>query len=284
MNPDSKNRMTVEDLLRLKRCERPQPEFWTHFEQELRAKQLAAIVEKRPFWAGFSRILHRFSPFSLPLGAAAAFVATLVGFHEYRVIARAGSGSGVAGDIPSATVSGSEGGLASNLSDTEDSVDREGTARVSGSSARVSTVSYRETVSPGPSSLRPWGVVARRDGWLDVTDSPSARSIAANLATVQAAQPEMIRNLLSLSQRFDSQLVPERRPVAEPLGQIDSPSEERRSRILADALPVSAQATEVSPPASDRLVRRLTDDRFYEEAASRYHLGGGDQPSLSIKF
>jgi len=37
-------------------------------------------------------------------------------------------------------------------------------------------------------------------------------------------------------------------------------------------------------PTSDRVVRRLSDDRFYEEAASLYRLGGGDYPSLSIKF
>jgi len=44
-NPPS--RVTLEDLLCLKRAERPPPEFWSEFERELRQKQLAALVERR---------------------------------------------------------------------------------------------------------------------------------------------------------------------------------------------------------------------------------------------
>ena len=286
MNSDSHNsRTTVEDLLRLKRCEKPQAEFWTNFEKQLRTKQLAAIVEKRPWWSGFSRALHWVSRFSIPLGAGAAFFAALAGFHEYRLIARAEAGSAGVADIPSATVVGgtSYGGYA----DSEDSADRDGSSsHVRAGYARSSTVAYHEAISTGPSSVRPWGIVSRHDGWLDMSDSPSARSIAANLAAIQASHPEIVGNLLRLSQRFDSQLVPERRAVAEPMAQIDAnSSEERRSRILADALPAAIEATDVVSPASDRTVSRMiSDDRLYDEAASRYRLGGGERPSLSIKF
>lgn len=48
-----KPKVTIEALIQLKRCERPAPEFWDRFDQELRAKQLAAIVEKRPWWFAF---------------------------------------------------------------------------------------------------------------------------------------------------------------------------------------------------------------------------------------
>lgn len=67
-------RMTIETLLQLKRAERPAPEFWEQFEQELRAKQLAAIIEKRPWWMALR--LPALSPalrrLPLPVGAAAA--------------------------------------------------------------------------------------------------------------------------------------------------------------------------------------------------------------------
>ena len=52
MNRDGKRPVSVEDLLRLKRAERPPDSFWADFDRQLRAKQLAALVEKRPWWQG----------------------------------------------------------------------------------------------------------------------------------------------------------------------------------------------------------------------------------------
>lgn len=70
MNPD-RPKVSIEELLRLKRAERPPEDFWARFDAELRAKQLAALVEK-PSWAGVLRA--RFARLALPLGAAAACV------------------------------------------------------------------------------------------------------------------------------------------------------------------------------------------------------------------
>lgn len=79
-------RVTIEDLLRLKRAERPSPEFWTRFEQDLRAKQLAAIMEKRPWWIAFrlpraARVLSRLQ---IPMGAAAVLALSFVVAREFR--------------------------------------------------------------------------------------------------------------------------------------------------------------------------------------------------------
>src|SRR5262245_24256276 len=80
MKPENSRPVAIEDLLRLKRAERPPPEFWTTFDRSLRAKQLAALVEKRPWWRSRPQIFAGvFSRYRLPLGAGAvvalAFVA-----------------------------------------------------------------------------------------------------------------------------------------------------------------------------------------------------------------
>jgi hypothetical protein len=60
---------TLEELLRLKRAERPADEFWARFDAGLRAKQLSALVEK-PSWTAALRA--RLAWFAAPLGATAA--------------------------------------------------------------------------------------------------------------------------------------------------------------------------------------------------------------------
>ena len=88
--PETKGsgKVSLEELLRLKRAERPAPEFWARFEQDLRTKQLAAIVEKRPWWVSLrlpqaGRTLARWQV-QLPLGAAAALVVGLAVVGERR--------------------------------------------------------------------------------------------------------------------------------------------------------------------------------------------------------
>lgn len=67
-------RPTLEDLLRVKRAERPDADFWTDFERGLRQKQLAAMIEPRPWWLApmlFAR-RHRAALALVPVAAAAA--------------------------------------------------------------------------------------------------------------------------------------------------------------------------------------------------------------------
>jgi hypothetical protein len=66
---------TLEELLRLKRAERPAEEFWARFEAELRAKQLAALVEK-PSWPALVRA--RLMRLVLPLSAAAVAAVAVI--------------------------------------------------------------------------------------------------------------------------------------------------------------------------------------------------------------
>lgn len=73
---DHNSKVTIEDLLRLKRTERPDAKFWANFEQELRQKQLTALVKKRRFWHEIPHLLSR--RFYLPASAAAIVAFTLI--------------------------------------------------------------------------------------------------------------------------------------------------------------------------------------------------------------
>ena len=55
MKPHRQRPVSLEDLLRLKRAERPPAEFWQDFDRQLRAKQLAALVQSRPWWQEIGR-------------------------------------------------------------------------------------------------------------------------------------------------------------------------------------------------------------------------------------
>lgn len=52
MNLENKKKKTVslEDLLKIKRCEKPSESFWENFDRELQQKTLQVLVEK-PNWA-----------------------------------------------------------------------------------------------------------------------------------------------------------------------------------------------------------------------------------------
>jgi hypothetical protein len=70
--PAAAGQPTLEALLRLKRAEKPDPAFWDEFERGLREKQLAAIIEPRPWWLGLALFGRRLVPAGLPVSAAAA--------------------------------------------------------------------------------------------------------------------------------------------------------------------------------------------------------------------
>ena len=78
MKPESNRPVSIEDLLRLKRAERPPAEFWGEFDRQLRSKQLAALVAKRPWWQRLPRLVPTFVRYRFVLGgtavAAMAFV------------------------------------------------------------------------------------------------------------------------------------------------------------------------------------------------------------------
>lgn len=74
--PDQRSKVTLEDLLRLKRTELPSQEFWSRFEYDMRQKQLTALVKRRHWWHDLSRLLNR--RVYLPVGASAIVALSLI--------------------------------------------------------------------------------------------------------------------------------------------------------------------------------------------------------------
>ena len=265
--------VTVEDLLRLKRAERPPSDFWNDFERELRVKQLAAIVEPRPWWAPLIRIHSRFARYQMPVGATAILALTLVTVREYqlpeaeasfvpvapvaRLDAMPGPAIEIAGQVRADDVAAS---APAALNDDE-AIERRAASFPNGLAQRLPMLGGAEAMV--------------------AVDTPSARSIAANLAAVKASEPELARFLDHLA-GLESRTEMNRNQAVDPLVNLQSPSDARRARVLSTALPNAA------PGSSDiserryqpRLARDLTDERLYERV-SRIDLEG---KRLAINF
>src|SRR5438105_6809780 len=82
MIPANKRPVEIEDLLRLKRAERPPAEFWNEFDRALRAKQLAALVGRRPWWQTLPRVLAGWRRAGIPIGATAVAALTFYSWHH----------------------------------------------------------------------------------------------------------------------------------------------------------------------------------------------------------
>lgn len=68
----------VEDLLRLKRAERPSEDFWNTFDRELHQRMLQTLVKKDPWYVQLLRGASGRIAQTVTVGAAAAFLAMLV--------------------------------------------------------------------------------------------------------------------------------------------------------------------------------------------------------------
>jgi hypothetical protein len=288
-NPPEKHRpVTLEDLLRLKRAERPAPEFWTRFDSELRAKQLAAIVDRRPWWKNFSvgtaLWRHRLS-----LGAATLALLTFVSVQGYRSsppssepvlasaeISPASTGAAPASGAVSAAdeataASGSFSAAADVMPTTIAAAEATNTSNPVETNLQLASA---ET-SSRTSAVIPWIMSAER---VDPNNlSPTERFIATNWEAAKAAHPELVERFSGVS-GFEKRNVAASRQTVDPLAQMRPPSELHLRRLLASARP--AVSTNVTP-ASDRLARRISEERLTEEAISRFGARGNE---VSLKF
>jgi hypothetical protein len=266
---DQQPKITIESLIRLKRAERPAPEFWLNFDRELRQKQLAALVEKRPWWQNLPRFFVR--KVYLPVGATAILTFTLVSVRYYAPSQVAQAGSAVA--------------LTAASSQTPDSKLISSTLVSSPLVNRVEQLTPEAPVEILSNSLvepsarnSPADVVS--PAYVEHSDSPSARSIAANLAHVEQSEPELLNAVLGT--RFGS---PARGQATLSATVVELASlttgSARRTRLVAhynDHQVNSEPAT--SDSVRERLSHRLADADF-NDRFSRIGLKG-DQ--VSLKF
>jgi len=80
----SRPKVTLEQLIQLKRTERPPAEFWTDFDRELHRRQLVALVTIEPWYRRAGSLLAATARRMAPIGASAAALALAV-FAMLRV-------------------------------------------------------------------------------------------------------------------------------------------------------------------------------------------------------
>jgi len=78
LNNAHQNEIQVEDLLRLKRSERPDGEFWDTFDSELHQRMLQALVKKDPWYIQILRGISGRLAQTTAVGLAAIFLAMIV--------------------------------------------------------------------------------------------------------------------------------------------------------------------------------------------------------------
>jgi hypothetical protein len=280
-------KVTLEDLLHLKRAERPAPEFWTEFEQELRQKQLAALVVRKSWWLELSGVYSRFGRLRLPLGAAAVLALSFLTVRYYGP--PGANGPTMADENP---LNQPAGPAAAHPRDATKPARFAAPAHrgAAGELASVpivkSTVVAAETPQDAArevSRVIPWlgDVVDDRAGSTDLT--PSARSIAVRLAVAAAIEPELV-DAVARPLDFEERAMPAARPrhTAELLPTAAAVTDSRRTRLLAALGSAGVYAPEPAAPEHARrsVLRYLAEDGW-DRSMSRLEAEGD---KLSIKF
>ena len=270
-----KTTVTLEDLLRVKRAEQPPAEFWADFERGMRAKQLAAIVEPRPWWAPFIRIGARVSRFQLPVGATAILAITLFTIREYQPA----NSSPVFEPSVTQTASMTTPTPAANKADAlvEATAPAASTVVVAAAEpAPATAVSSTRAEQPAPSKATEVGAASHVA--MINSELSSARYIADKRADAQGTDSNLDQ-MLGHSLRTDDNL-PAR---SEPLAQISVPGESRLYRLLGGSVQAASVGTVDSPlRVNEQAARHLTERRLSESDVTGRLAVGGDR--LTVRF
>jgi hypothetical protein len=256
MKRDTERKITVEDLLRLKRAERPPDDFWAKFEAEIRSKQLSAIVSRRPWWDRLSWILAAVSRRQLSLGSAAAVALAFAGYryvgaHQEAVAApQSVSAKPVAASVAVAA-------QAPAAPATPRLVRAAAPREDAGLSAEEAAPPAGPVVISTASHMTQAPAAAAADG---ATRAPFADGIAITLADFREPSSDFARPAVFGSDReFETSMAAAHQPLSqEPLATMD-PAAERRARLLAPALGTTRAVV------SDWMRQRASsDERMYE--------------------
>lgn len=287
MSHEHQRPVTLEDLLRLKRAEQPSPEFWEGFDRQLRAKQLAALVEKRPWWQKLPRVSIGWRRCSLPLGASAVVAIAMISLRQQPLplssvsnetpVARAGSASPYMAGVERNSDRRLD--VASSPSDLVEPI------------AVIADVP-RGDLSSSPALLNGAEVAAasaeamgESEAFVPTsTESPSARHIAANFAAMQISEPALVGGLLASANAAEVRVAASRATRLEPLAQMASPSEAQLRRKLSSS-PVATVAAffpaGLTGDSTERQARNLSNEQLYEGRKGRLRATGN---SVSMGF
>ena len=279
MNRDGKRPVSVEDLLRLKRAERPDGSFWADFDRQLRAKQLAALVEKRPWWQGWSFVgaLAGLRRHPLPLGAAVALGVAFLALRPGSGTANAPSPLVVdSASVPAAVVAVAEAPVGARV---EVQAPASAPAFVSAASVLPVAVVASEAVetSRDPAPSNAFGAAEREsDRPLFVASVPLSLEAQSSLLMAQS-EPLPSGALLGGVTRLEAR-APASRAVVEPLRQMTPPADRRGSRILTAM--VSMASVENAMRTTERAANRLSEEQLYEQIRRVGAVGA----AVNVKF
>lgn len=263
MNMGNKRSVSVDDLLRLKRTERPAQDFWAEFDRQLRAKQLAALVEKRPWWRTAPSLAALWPRVRIPLG-----VATVVGIGFFSARSYRDPGLVPASASPEATFA-SAAAVAPTISpSTVDMAAASAPAAAAVASLIAEPASLvAEQVSPAAADIVTQAVVPAAAVAEVETSLPTALDRALVMPSLALNSPAENRGALSVS-----------RPRVDPLQQMTPPGESRRGRYLTAM--VSSATVGSSARISERAANRFAEDRL-QDAAGRF---GARGDRVHVKF
>ena len=272
--------VTLEQLLRLKRAEQPSEEFWNRFERELHQKQLAALVERRPWWHRIPQFLARRTYLPISVTAILAFTLVSVKFYAPTQLARvdepARPTSIAPGHVAPASARPELAALSAPTGVAVSETSAEAAPRPIND--RVAVVAASATTASATS-----GDVAGLISWSTPrsVENPtaSARNIAANIARLEQTEPDLVsvlnghRNLASSGQSVAEKGIAEFATFAT--------NTSKRGRLLAQfndrQFTPEPKAPEI---VRERLARHLADP----DIANRLSRIGikGDQVSLGV--
>jgi len=262
-NQDHRSKVTVEDLLHLKRAERPPAEFWNRFESELRQKQLAALLDRRPWWQGLPHFLTRRA--YLPIGATAVLAFTLVSVKYYT------SSPAVRPFEPVASHAVHLQSPAPAPRSVASAEMREGERP---RAADRADALLSDSLPDRAAELTPWSAPRAEE-------TPSAKSIAASIARLELSEPDLANAAFGGSlPTTNGRAMQEGAPAMIELAAVSTLAS-KRGRLLAQ---LDDRRFTPAPQAPDfvreRLARRLGDTDF-NDSFSRVGLERG---GVSLKF
>ena len=253
-----KQPVSVEDLLKVKRSERPDAQFWNGWQADMRARLAVAKEQPRPWWKdAFPRLGIWVARHQLSVGVACIAALTFV------VVRQSSSAfSPLPGELPGESQGVDQAVVPSGQEHLLQAARVAPQRVLSGGQALLSDVRRLRAVSRAVMLLPSPEI-----------DTPAARAIAANRAAAEAAHPEL-SGLYSFGDALDAfslpsipaslreaarQALPEQRGIAEVSGETSGQmrrQERLLSRLRDDAFG-SAEVRVSSDPRGDRFSLRF---------------------------